>query len=142
MGLSEGNEDMGTDSTQEAMVYAVDENGFVNLDHRERDWFFLEEMRKQLSALEAGIERCEAEFRKEMLAAIDQGNDVIGFTVGGVRRVTFKQDGTFPVKRFREANPHIYNAYQMPSTTFDREAFKRDHPELYKQFTPRSFKFV
>lgn len=117
--------------------YEVDEEGYVELGHLERDWFFLEEMRKEKARLDAAIEKVEAFLQGEMTAA---GAD--GFKIHGVKRVTWKQDATFPAAKYAAANPHVAEVYTVMVPKFDVETFKRDRPEEYKQWRGRRFSFV
>lgn len=117
--------------------YEVDVDGFVELGHLERDWFFLEEMRKEKAKLEAAIAKVEAFLQGEMIAA-----KADGFKIHGVRRVTWRKDATFPAAKYAAANPAVAAAYTIMVPKLDVEALKRDRPEDYKHWRGRSFKFV
>lgn len=117
--------------------YEVDDEGFVELGELERDWFFLEEMRKQVAVLEVGIKRAEAMFAAKMR---ETGAD--GFMINGVRRVSNKQDATFPAKKYAEANPTVAEAYTVMKPAFDLDLFKQHRPEEYQRWRGRSFKYV
>ena len=118
-------------------TFNVDEHGFVELGHLERDWFFLQEMRNQLQTLQAAIEKCEAMFRAKVVEA-----GATGFKINDIRKVTYKQDSTFPTAKYAAANPHVASVYTTTKQVFDLEAFKQDRPEEYKQWRGRSFKYV
>lgn len=118
-------------------TFEVDEDGFVELGHLERDWFFLTEMRRQAQELAAGIERAEEMFQRTMLAA-----GATGFKINGVRKVTYKQDATFPVKKYTEAHPAVAEAYMVMKPAFDLQKFKEHRPTEYEQWRGRSFKFI
>ena len=117
--------------------FKVDEKGFADFTELERDWFYLQEMIKQQQVLEAGIEKCKAAFKEKMLTA-----GATGFSINGVKVVTFKQDATFPVAKYSAENPAVAAAYTTMKPTFDLEAFKRDRPEEYKNWRSNTFKFV
>lgn len=123
--------------TANSTKYVVDDEGYVELGELERDWFFLEEMRKQVAVLEAGIKRAEDMFAKNMREA---GAD--GFMINGVRRVSNKQDATFPAKKWADANPGVAAAFMKTVEVLDVEAVKLHRPEEYKQWRGRSFKYV
>lgn len=117
--------------------YVVDDEGYVELGELERDWFFLEEMKKQVVVLEAGIKRAEAMFAEKMRAT---GAD--GFMINGVRRVSNKQDATFPWKKWAEANPGVAAAFMKTVEVIDVDAVKLHRPEEYKNWRGRSFKYI
>lgn len=119
------------------MTDQLDENGYLDLSDMERDFFYLEEMRKQKAALEAGIERCEKVFKDRMLAA-----GANGFTVNGVVKVIFKKNATFPVAKYCAANPVVAAVYQKTMLTFDVESFKRDRPQEYQMWQGHTFKYA
>lgn len=110
----------------------VDKDGFINLDDMERDWLALQKLQEEAALLDVKIAKA-----KEALAARMRTVGADGFTIGGVPRATFKANGTFASKAFREDHQAVFAAYQIPTTKLDMEALKRDKPELVKQYTPR-----
>lgn len=114
-----------------------DSNNFVELGHMERDYFYLQEMRNQLGVLEAAIKRCETAFKTAMEEA-----EADGFTIGGVPKISWKKDATFPVKKFTDANPHVAAVYVRKVEEFDLEAFKRERSAEYELWRGRSFKHI
>lgn len=121
-----------TGTIETGNIAALDEEGFVALDDLRNDWEDLERMRLDYELLAARIKDKEAAFAARMRAA-----NADGFTIGGVKKVTFKANGTFASKVFAEAEPAIFAAYQIPSTKLDTVALKRDKPELVAKYTPR-----
>lgn len=119
--------DNGTEAPQ-----LVDRDGFVNLDDMERDWLALQRLQEEKAVLDVKIEKA-----KEALAARMRAAGADGFKIDGVPRVTFKANGTFAAKAFREDHAAVYEAYMIPSRTLDLSALRRDKPELVKQYTPR-----
>lgn len=117
--------------------YEVDDEGFVELGHLERDWFFLQEMRKEKARLDAAIEKVEAFLKGEMSVA-----QADGFKIHGVKAVTWKQDATFPVAKWAAANPAVAAAYTIMVPKVDVEALRRDRPEEVKNWTGRSLRFI
>lgn len=126
-----------TEAAAVGTEYVLNDEGYVELGDLERDWFFLEEMRKQVAVLEAGIKRAEAMFAKRMR---DAGAD--GFMINGVPRVMYKQNATFPAKKYAEANPEVAETYTVLKPVFDLDLFKQHRPEEYKQWRGFSFKYV
>lgn len=117
--------------------YKVDEEGFADFTALEEHWGHLQRMLAEKAKLQAGIDKVEAFFAAEMARA-----GATGLSIGGVRRVVYKRNATFPKSKYAEANPHVYAAYQKQTTVFDWEAFKRDRPEEVKQWQGFSFKYV
>lgn len=123
--------------TQATEVPVLDKDGFVELGHLEDQWLLLMALRKEADELKTRIEKGEAFFRAEMDL---RGAD--GFMINGVRKVTYKQDATFPVAKYSAENPHVAEVYKIMKPAFDLEAFKRERPEEYKQWRSRSYKYV
>lgn len=115
----------------------VDDDGFVELGHLEDRWLLLEALRREAAELAARIEKGEKFFREQMdLLKAD------GFTINGMRKVTYRQDATFPAAKYAAANPAVASVYTIMKPSFDLEAFKRDRPEEYKNWRSRSYKYV
>lgn len=117
--------------------FDVDDQGFVELGHLERDWYLLQQMRKDKAKLEAGIEKVEAFFKAKMAAAGAEG-----FKINEVKAVSWKQDATFPAAKYAAANPAVAAAYTIMVPKLDVEALKRDRAEEVKQWTGRRFSFI
>lgn len=125
------------ETMMEKNKFDVDEHGFVELGELERDWFFLQKMRSELQTLQAAIGKCETMFQQRVVAA-----GATGFKINGVRKVTYKQDATFPVAKYTAENPHVASVYTTTKQVFDLETFKRDRPDEYARWRGRSFKYV
>lgn len=85
------------------------------------------------------IDEAIAAYQKKFTDAIQATPDAVGFSIDGVRRFAYKQNGTFPHAKFAAANPGIAAAYMTTVEVFDTAAFARHNPELYKQWRPRRF---
>ena len=109
----------------------VDADGNVALDHMRAQWHFLEQLRAEREMIDLRIKQTEEQFQAAMRAA-----NATGFTIDGLPKVTFKQNGTFASSVFKETEPAIFAAYQIPTTKLDLAALKRDRPELVQKFTP------
>jgi hypothetical protein len=118
-------------------TYELDDEGFVEFGDLEDKFFYLEEMRKQRAALDAAIDRAEVFFKAAMKQA-----GATGFKINGVKKVSYKQDATFPVAKYVAANPHVAAVYTKMTPSFDIEAFKRDRHEEWLHWRGHSFKFI
>lgn len=123
--------------TQTADTPALDKDGFVELGHLEDQWLLLMALRKEAEELRVRIEKGEAFFKAQM----DEVN-ADGFAINGIRKITYRQDATFPVARYTAENPYVAEVYTIMKPSFDLETFKRDRPEEYKQWRSRSYKYI
>jgi len=123
--------------TQATETPTLDNDGFVELGHLEGQWLLLLALRKEADELKTHIEKGEAFFKARM---DEVGAD--GFTINGMKKISYKQDATFPVARYTAANPAVAAAYTKMTPAFDLEAFKRDRGNEYQSWRSRSYKYV
>lgn len=100
-------------------------------------WDYLERMRADAAKLKAGIERAEDFFSEEMAR---QG--AVGFTIGGVDRVTYHRNGTFAARRFQDENPHVAAECMVTQKVFSAERAKHLFPDLYDAYVGHRFVYV
>lgn len=50
---------------------------------------------------------------------------------------TWKPNGTFAKKRFRQENPEVWDEFQVKEDVFDLDRLKTERPELYEQYRAR-----
>jgi histidyl-tRNA synthetase len=123
--------------TQTTETLVPDGDGFVELGHLEDQWLLLVALRKEVEDLRMRIDKGEQFFKDQMdLYGAD------GLMINGIRKVSYRQDATFPVARYSAENPHVAEVYKIMKPAFDLETFKRDRPEEYKQWRSRSYKYV
>lgn len=114
---------------------ALDDKGFVELGHLEDQWLLLEALRKQREELDVRIEKGEKFFKDQMdLVNAD------GFLIGGMPKVVYRQNATFPAAKYAAANPAVAAAYTIMAPKLDVDALRRDRPDEVLRWTGRSFK--
>ncbi|MEU9033840.1 lambda-exonuclease family protein [Streptomyces sp. NPDC048352] len=87
-------------------------------------------LRKQIESLEADLTTVENEMRlvNEAAEVAKCGNDVAW---------TWKQNGNFAAKRFREAHPELAAELTHVVEQLDVDRLKAEHPHLYTEFRAR-----
>ncbi|MGC9540223.1 YqaJ viral recombinase family protein [Streptomyces sp. UG1] len=88
------------------------------------------ELKEQITSLGEDLDEVENQM-KAML-----GEAEVALT-GGRTAFTWRANGTFAAKRFREAEPKLAAEYTRLAPAVDIERFKADHPEIYRKYRAR-----
>ncbi|NEA21546.1 YqaJ viral recombinase family protein [Actinomadura bangladeshensis] len=88
-------------------------------------------LKDQIGALESDLAAVENQL-KDLLGEHEIGHDEQMRPL-----VTWKQNGVFAAKRFREAEPELAAQYTRPMPCLDVKALAKDHPETYRRYRAR-----
>lgn len=95
----------------------------------------LEDLQRQAKDTEAGITLAKNEIRAML------GDHEIGL-VDGRPVMTWKRNGTFSAKRFREECPELAEKYTRLVEELDMEALKAGDPAVYRQYRSRALRLA
>lgn len=88
-------------------------------------------LKDQISALENDLAEVENQL-KDLLGPYEIGTNELMQPI-----VTWKQNGNFAVKRFREVEPELAAQYTRLAPVLDVKALAKDHPETYRRYRAR-----
>jgi putative phage-type endonuclease len=112
------------ETTADAMT-VVDETVVMPLTRRR------EQLKKQIKDAEAELADVENQV-KDLLGPKEIGTDAHMREL-----VSWKQNGQFAAKRFRDAEPELAAAYTRPMPGLDVKALQNDHPDIYRKYRAR-----
>lgn len=137
-GVLEGREPQidSSEATSELLghLYQVDPGAIANVDPAE-----VEPLLAELERLKVAEKEATAALRgvKNRLRKLAGAAEVIVGEDDSAELFTYKANGTFAAKRFREAHPDLAREYIHQVAAVDDKRLAVDHPEIYAQFRAR-----